>query len=190
MLPGKAMESGSPAQMENGVVLSCKDNPRVSEYSVENALDGQWMDSMDEHKADEQLFFKHDWHNKSREEISKVEADILIEVTHLALEEGEDFSDSNVNTESEQEDDANDDDYNPSKIQGSHSHTGMSKLSKKANAKTMPEQAAKDRGVQKSQPKNHISYESCPPAHWLPILCLLLKHFCLHPLLPEWHGKA
>ena len=54
----------------------------------------------------------------------------------------------------------------------------------------MPEQAAKDRGMQKSHPKIHISYEFCPPAHWLPILHLLLKHFCLHPLLPEWHGKA
>ena len=77
MLPGKAMESGSPAQMENGVVCSCKDNPRLREHSVENALDGQQMDSMDEHKADKQLFFKHNWHTKSREEISKVEADIL-----------------------------------------------------------------------------------------------------------------
>ena len=79
---------------------------------------------MDEHKADEQLFFEHNWHTVSREEISEVEANILYEATHLALEEGEDFSDSNVesnedsniNMESEQEDDANDDDYNPSKI--------------------------------------------------------------------------
>ena len=153
---------------------------------------------MDEHEADEQLFFKHDWHNKSGEEISEVETDILYEVTHLALEEGEDFSDSNVesdedsnvDTEGEQEDDANDDNYNPSKIRGSHSHTGMSKSSKKANVKTMPEQAAKDRGMQKTQQKNHISYEFCPAAHRLPILRLLSKHFCLHPLFPEQHGKA
>ena len=66
----------------------------------------------------------------------------------------------------------------------------MSKPSKKVNAKMMHKQAAKDASMLKSKPKVHLSYEFCPLADWLSILHLLLKHFCLHPLLPEHYGQA
>ena len=42
---------------------------------------------------------------------------------------------------------------------------------------------------QQRNPRQQPTYEFCPLPHWPPICCLLLKHFCLHPLLPEHHGQ-
>ena len=43
---------------------------------------------------------------------------------------------------------------------------------------------------QQRNPGQQLTYEFCPLPHHLPIHCLLLKHFCLHPLLPEPHGQS
>ena len=53
----------------------------------------------------------------------------------------------------------------------------------------MPIQEAKGNGKQRIAPKNKATYEFCPFSHRLPIIQLLLKHFRLHPLLPERHGQ-
>ena len=50
-------------------------------------------------------------------------------------------------------------------------------------------QAVKEVSKQKIKPKKQVTYEFCPLPHRLPILCLLTKHFCQHPLLPERHGQ-
>jgi len=34
------------------------------------------------------------------------------------------------------------------------------------------------------------NYMFCPLPHQLPIICLVCKHFCQHPILPECHGQA
>ena len=34
------------------------------------------------------------------------------------------------------------------------------------------------------------NYTFCPIPHRLSILRMMCKHFCQHPILPEWHGEA
>ena len=134
----------------------------------------------------------HDWDSEGEEEINKEELDILYEATNLAMEENSDSNvesdeESEVDTEEDSDYNGKDEDYNPRKIQWSYRCAQMSKPSKKANVKTTPKQPAGDKSMQKSMEKT--SYVFCPPAHRLPIIRLLSKHFCLHPLLPERHGK-
>ena len=201
LLPREAlpeMESESALRMESGVVTGCEDDPRDGEDSLGKALRGQEMGSLDEYEADQRLPLERDWDTEGKEELNEIEADILFKVTSMAKEQDDESSDSgmesdgdsDVDTESETESDDDDDDYDPNKTTGSRRRVGTSKSSKNVNTKRMPKQAAKDDGKRKSKPKKHISYEFCPPAHRLPILRLLSKHFCLHPLLPERHGQT
>lgn len=98
--------------------------------------------------------------------------------------------DSDVSMESEQDSNNENEDYNPNKIIWSCRHTRTTKSSNRVNIKITPKQAAKDNSTLKSKLKERISYEFCPPAHQLPILHRLSKHFCLHPLLLEQHGQT
>ena len=38
--------------------------------------------------------------------------------------------------------------------------------------------------------KNDANYVFCPLSHQVLILCLMFKHFCQHPILPECHGQS
>ena len=132
--------------------------------------------SQDKDEADQP---PHHWDSEGEEEISKEELGVLYEATNLAMEEDKENPDSNVESDKESKVDTEEDndyndkdgDYDPRKIQGSYRCAQMSKLSQKANAKTTPKQAAKDKSMQKSMAKT--SYVFCPPAHCLPIICLL-----------------
>ena len=141
------------------------------------------------------------WDSEGEEELSEEDAPILFETMKLALERDEEpeestvdsDEDSDVDTESEQEDDKYDHDYIPNKIRGSYGRAGRSKTSKlcgNAAAKAMPIRVATGDGKRKIAPKNRSTYEFCPFPHCLPIIRLLSKHFCLHPLLPERHGQS
>ena len=183
--------------MESGVVTGCEDNPEDGDGGLEKVLHGQEMGSLDEYEANQLLPLERDWDSKGEEELGEIEADILFKVTSMAKEQEDEASDSStesdgdsdINTESEMDSDHGDDDYNPNKTIRSSRRAGMSKPSKKVDPKRIPKQAPKDNSTRKSKPKKHISYEFCPPAHRLPILRLLSKHFCSHPLLPERHGQ-
>ena len=155
---------------------------------------GQLVEYEDENQ---QLPFKPHWDSEGEDELSETEADILFQATKLAMErdeEAEGFNqgsseDSDISTESEQEGGDSDYSYTPSKNPAGRIHAGMSKPSKKVNAKVATKRVATDDGGQKRKAKKQLSYEFCPLIHRVSILRLLSKHFCLHPLLPEQHGQ-
>lgn len=159
------------------------------------------LGSLDESEVASQPKFSDQlWDSEGEEELSEEEAPILFESTKLALERDEEpeestvdsDEDSDVDTESEQEGDEYDHDYIPNKIRGSYGRAGWSKTSKLCRnvaAKAMPIRVTTSDGKQKIAPKKQSTYEFCPFQHCLPIIQLLSKHFCLHPLLPERHGQ-
>jgi len=139
--------------------------------------------------------FEQHWDSEGEEELSEIEADVIFEAEKLAMDEQDEDTedlnddlgeDSDIDTESDQEGSNDDPDYIPSSIRGSHGHfrvsrrvPGASKLSKTL----MLKQAANERL------KENVAYIFCPLPHRPPILRLLAKHFCQHPLLPERHGQ-
>ena len=144
--------------------------------------------------------FERYWDSEGEEELSETEEEALFGATLLAkrrVEESEDSDtesdeDSDFDTQSEQDDDEHDRDYVPNKIRGSYRCAGTSnttKLSKNIAAKAKPIPAAGGDGNRQRNPWQQVTYEFCPLPHRLPIRRLLLKHFCLHPLLPESHGQ-
>ena len=192
------MEISSAIQIGGRVVAGYKDNLWDGEDGLGKASYQQEKVSLDQYEVNQLLPFERDWDSEGEEELSRVDVDILFQVTSMAMEQDEDVSDSNtesdgdsdVNTESEQDSDNDNEDYNPNKTIRSCRYARTSKSSKQVNAKITAKQAAKGNSIQKINPKKSISYEFCPHAHWLPILRLLSKHFCLHPLLPEQHGQT
>ncbi len=138
--------------------------------------------------------------SKGDEELSEAEADVVVQVAKLAMQRDEETEDQNEDSGKDSDIDAeggsdngNESDYIPSKILGSHGSAGVSR--KRAGASSSSKtftckQGTKDNYEGGKQKKKNLVYEFCPLPHRLPILRLLAKHFCLHPLLPERHGQT
>ena len=185
--------------MDGGVVNGDEHDPSDGEDGLGKMFYWQEGGNLVEYEDENQLLtFEQYWDSEGEEELSEAEGDIRYQLTNLAMEQEEDSQaesdeDDDSDMDSGQDDNDYDYDYVPDMIPRGPRCAGMSKLltlSKKVNAKITPKQAAKDCSTQRSEPKRHLSYEFCPLARRLSILRLLFKHFCLHPLLPERHGKA
>ena len=101
-------------------------------------------------------------------------------------------ADSEVGTESDQENYESDYIPSPSKIRGTDRHAGVSH--KCAGVPNSSKTFTHKQGLKYSceggkQKKRNLSYEFCPLPHQPSILRLLMKHFCQHPFLPEHHGQ-
>ena len=192
-------KEGSAVQMEGGAVNGDEHDLSDGEDGLGKMFYRQEEGNLVEYEDENQLLaFEQYWDSEGEEELSEAEGDIRYQIMNLEMEqeevsEAESDDNDDSDTDSGQDNDDYDHNYVPDMIPRDSGCAGMSKrstLSKKVNTKITPKQAAKDRRTQRSEPKRPLSYEFCPLAHRLSILRLLSKHFCLHPLLPERHGKA
>lgn len=132
--------------------------------------------------------------------ISEDEADLIVQVEKIAMERDEetdnqnDYSSEDSDIDAEEGNDSGDEsDYVQTMIRGSHRSAGVARKDAGASrsSKTFTcKQGPKDSHQGRKQKKKTLSYEFCPLPHRHPILRLLTKHFCLHPLLPECHGQT
>jgi len=131
------------------------------------------------------------------EEVSEVEADVVFDVEKLVMESDEETDDEKDSsededggTESDQEGNDYESDYITSKIGGSHGRAGVSRRDAANSSATFTrKQGPKGNRIGNRQKRRNLGYEFCPLSHRPSILRLLVKHFCLHPLLPERHGQ-
>ena len=137
------------------------------------------------------------WDSEGEDEINEVEVDILFEARELAMERDEATEDENEDSGEDSDidegrDNGNESDYIPSNIRGSRRRAGLSHKPARASNPSrafMHKQGANSSCEGGRQKKENLAYEFCPLPHWPSILCLLTKHFCLHPLLLECHGE-
>ena len=143
--------------------------------------------------------FEQHWDSAGEDELSEVEADMIFQAQKLAVEhdaesdDDEDLSkDSDVDYERDQEGSDCGSDYITTDIQVSHGCTRVSCGRSRASnsSKTlMHKQGTKGNSEGHKKKRKSLSYKFCPLPHHPPILHLLTKHFCQHPLLPECHGQ-
>ena len=143
--------------------------------------------------------FEQHWDSAGEEELSEVEADMIFQAQKLAAErdaetdDEEDLSeDSDVDHERDQESSDCGSDYITTNIQVSHGRAGASRGRARASNSSetlLRKQGTKGSSEGRKKKKKYLSYEFCPLPHRPPILRLLTKHFCQHPLLPERHGQ-
>ena len=136
--------------------------------------------------------FEQPQDSEGEEEISEVETDIIFQAESLAMEQDEEPEDQNEDLGEDSEIDGDESDYIPNDVRGSHRHAGVSH--KCAGASNLSEtfmhkQGTKDTCEGGNRKKKNLTYKFCPLPHRPSILHLLTKHFCQHPLLPEWHGQ-
>ena len=143
--------------------------------------------------------FAQHWDTEGEDELSEVEADMIFKTQKLAMEHDEETDDQeelgedlDVDTESDQEGSNYRSDYIQTNIQGSHRRAGVShRRAGVSNSRETLKRKQGTKGNSEGRKKKGkiLAYEFCPLPHRPPILHLLTKHFCLHPLLPERHGK-
>ena len=140
------------------------------------------------------------WDTEGEDELSEVEGDMWSRFQKLGMERGEETDDqedlgeeSEVDTESDQERSDYGSDYIPTNTKGHRRHPGVSRGRARASnspATSMRKQGTKGKPEGRKKKGRVLEYEFCPLLHRPPILRLLTRHFCQHPLLPERHGET
>jgi len=112
----------------------------------------------------------------------KLEFDIIHAAEQLALEQDEAAS----NPEDDSEDDDISSDSSDSGDKGDPDFVPKLKPHRTKH-KVLKATGGKNRTPNR---KMYTNYIFCPLSHRLSILCLVCKHFCQHPILPECHGQT
>ena len=180
--------------MGTGTTPVNDEDPSDAEDGLGQAICDQEEGKLEEYEDDNQCLPSEPLGDSGDEDKpTEEEADIIFQATRLAMEQeklddNNNSEDSDEETESDNYSDTNDSNYVPNKIQGIHKHHRPLKMKKsdlvehkqtKTNSKSEMQNCRSKKGT----------YQFCPPPHQLSILCLVTKHFCQHPLLPERHGQ-
>jgi hypothetical protein len=157
------------------------DNASDAEEGLARCTRKQAAGTLEEYEEDGQrLPGDEDYQRKGEEdELTDNDIDIIHDAEWLVQQQDEavsDPEDESDDDESSAEDDDHDGDFIP-------------RLRLKGKDKP---KAVKTTGGKKCMRKveKDTSYTFCPLPHRLSILCLMCKHFCQHPILPEHHGQA
>jgi len=120
--------------------------------------------------------YQSEW---DEDELTSNDIDIVHDAERLAQQQDEAVS----NLEDESDDDTSN---GSSEVDDEHDADFIPRLKLKAKDKF------KATGGEKCMWKveKDANYMFCPLPHQLPIICLVCKHFCQHPILPERHGQA